>query len=267
MPLLKDQATQRKEIYAACQSAYAAFEAGEPGAEDKVKEAEERRKKHEQEDRDPDGQNASSATGDGSPLLDADNNTRLPVPPGEGSAGDMVDQPDEDTEVDQAYGGSLQEQFSAMQSRQSQLEQQFSATRQELLSQKKINSALLGKQLRQDFSSYMATKQKDGHQFDAGAMMEMFMTVASNPAAVKSIKRVIETSPKATALDAGNGPTFAGDGNTPVDTFAANSGAVKAPATNSAAAVKETLALLNKAMPGMNFSAEDVHLGSTVSPL
>jgi hypothetical protein len=130
---------------------------------------------------------------------------------------------------------------------------EFEAMKAENAANRKVISALVGKQMRQEFQAFMDEKARKGHQFDSGAMMQLFTSVAAQPKAIESIKRVISTSPIDPKLAM---PTFS------ATEAQAN---IAAKETFGAAAVDDTMAVLRKYMPGMEFKAEDVLLGAVAS--
>ena len=159
--------------------------------------------------------------------------------PTTGDAGDE-DEGEDDAPAAPSGGGNA-EKFAAMQA--------------EIDANRKVISALIGKQMRQEFQAFMDTKLQAGHQFDSGAMMQLFQSVASQPKSIDAIKRLITGSPKDPKLAA---PTFsATEAQTNV---AGNNSAMPA------ASVDDTMAVLRKYCPSVEFKAEDVTLGSIAAP-
>jgi hypothetical protein len=183
-----------------------------------------------------------------SPLYDEDLNT--PAPDDEELDALLAEEPAASTEGagDAPARGETQPQ----KPEESPTKEDFAALRAENAANRKVIQALVGKQMRQEFQAFMDDAARKGHQFDAGAMMTLFTSVAAQPKAIESIKRVIASSPIDPKIAA---PTFSA-------TEAQNN---IVPEPFGAAAVDDTMAVLRKYMPGMEFKAEDVLLGAVAS--
>ena len=114
-------------------------------------------------------------------------------------------------------------------------------------------SALVGRQMRSDFAADVETLIGDGHQIDVQAAGQMFEACDGNQDRLKALKNLLAKSPKSTLRAAE--PTFAADGN------AAPRDNTRQPgiAPNQDAEVME---ILRTKAPGMNFSAEDLRVGT-----
>ena len=253
--MTKEQFAALKSSHAQLAAAFAAGEAGEPGADEKIKAAklahEKARKEAGDDPKDgseKDAQNASATNDQGRTGTvipdDTDLDASLTDEPADGGAG---------TEVPGGMcSATTIEEFAS----------QLDAVRSELNIQRRVNAALLGRHLATEFSSFCSDLAGKGHQFDAGAAMDMFKSVAADPKAVEKLKKMLQASPKS-ALTAGNGqPTFAaGVGDAPAHAAPA------AAQTNTADTDAKVLDLLRKQFPGQNFSADDIALGSTPSAI
>lgn len=195
---------------------------------------------------DDEGESNSGGEGEGSPLLDEDNNTVVGEDPELDAL--LANEPPATTDVGGNGGGEDNSQFAA----------EVQTLRSELANSKKVIASLIGRQMREDFTSFMKEKQAQGHMFDSGAMMDLFSSCASQPEAVKQIRRVIENSPRDPKL-VGAGQTFS----------AAEAGENIAQPVNRGPLPKQevdaTLSLLRKSIPHLDFSADDVQLGMIAS--
>jgi hypothetical protein len=259
-----------REAHEFTAKAFASYEAGEDGADDQMTEAE---KKHKEalekakkaqvegteESDDDDNKQYAGTTDGGNPLYNEHADTVLPEGDGElGADGGEAVEPDATIEVPAGFSAKAQEAFSALQTEVQNLRRESSTNR-------KVITALIGKNLNGEFSAFVSKAQADGHQFDAGVAMDMFTAVASDPQGIARVKKFVLSTPKnAASVLADAGQTFAaGDAGR-------NRGAPGAAERNgdtfeAEATDKEVLDILGKALPHMNFSASDLTLGRVLA--
>lgn len=173
-----------KSAYAALSSAYASAEAGEPGWEKKLEEAEAGVKA------------ASPLEGEETPEEE-----RLEQVLTEGGAtAEAIPEEEKEPEV-------TKEQFAAVQA-------DLNAARNENKTLRSAVAGLVGKSVLTEWNGYLAGLQAKGHQFDAEAATQTFKAGYDNPVVVESLKKMLEGSPVSTLTTPGS--TFGAEGGSPI---------------------------------------------------
>lgn len=265
-----NQAKMMKDAYAGMQTAFAGMEAGEPGADEKVAEAHRALQE---------ACEACKMDGGGAPA---------PAPggpmPGNPMGGDQMgyahDGPeDKENHNEYAAGSTSQEAQAPSFLPEAQKgspadmhkitptdidvgthpgSNEFSA---ELVDLRKRNhnlelavSAMVGRQMRTDFSAEVQGLAESGHQIDLPAAMQCFEACDGNQERLVALRNLLGKSPKSSLTKAE--PTFAADGNAaPRDPNRRQPGIT--PDDDA-----EVLEILRRKAPGLNFSAEDVRIGT-----
>lgn len=255
MPMTKEEIAAHKQCYSALTAAFAAAEAGEPDAEAKIAAARAAHDKLSGKGKSGGDDDDSGKSDDGTD----DDNQNAAATNDEGRTG-TVNPDDNDLDSDLAceptMGGKGTEAQTGFAAEMDEL-------RSEIKIQRKVNAALLGKHLLTEFSSFCDEAARKGHQFDAETSINLFKKVATDPIAVAGLKAMIMKSPKS-ALTAGNGaPTFAA--NTAGSSDAGHQARTQQNNQPNASDDAKALAILNKLYPQLNFNAEHLNLGSTLS--
>jgi hypothetical protein len=123
-------------------------------------------------------------------------------------------------------------------------------------------AALTGRQMRTDFSSEVQNLIGLGHQIDLPASVSMFEACAGDNERIKTLLALLRTAPKS-ALSAAGTPTFSAldaGKNPPVP--GAPAGAPGTQPSNVHGTEADVLAILRSKMPHINYTAEDVALGT-----
>ena len=170
-----------KSAYAALSSAYASAEAGEPGWEKKVEEAEAGVKL------------ASPLEGEETPEEEALEEKLKETPMAATTEPEKKD--------------DLAPQFAAMQAELNTAKAENKTLRQAV-------AGLVGKSVLAEWDGYLGGLKAKGHQFDAEAATATFKAGYDNPVVVESLKKMLEGSPVSTLTTPG--ATFGADGASPL---------------------------------------------------
>jgi hypothetical protein len=108
--------------------------------------------------------------------------------------------------------------------------------------------------MRQDFSAEVSGLIDAGHQIDLAAASQMFEACDGNQDRLGALRNLLSKSPKSTLTTAE--PTFQADGNAPPRDNTRRQPGV----TQDQDA--EVMEILRTKAPGMNFSAEDLRVGT-----
>lgn len=242
----KEMIQKMKDGYAALHAAYSSFDTGEPGADEKVKEAE--KKMHDLREQYAAGTSAgtkpddSAATSSNNAAGEA-TGTKLPAAP---TLTKTTDQTGKTVDVDAgktSFSAADSASFAA------QLETQSKLIRE----QQVTISALLGKNMRNDFQKQVDQLKGDGHQFDADAAYAQFDACDGNKKQIEALVGFLKKSPKRGSI-ASIGAVFGADG----------SSQTSAAAAGSAQAVNDVQTILERHAPTVNFDAEDIKLGQKI---
>lgn len=176
-----------KSCHAAMSSAYASAEAGEPGWEKKLEEAQ---------------AGVQAATGEETPpaanpdekadeaLIEAKLKEK----------GMAAETPAEEVIKPKEEAPEYATQFSALQAENKQLRQAV--------------AGLVGKNVLSEWTAYLTGLQAKGHQFDAAAATATFKAAYDSPAAIEGLKKMLEASPVSTLTTPG--ATFGAEGGRPI---------------------------------------------------
>lgn len=286
------KASSLKSAYSGLSTAYAGLEAGEPGAEEKVAEA------HQALDSavqacggaapaqapatpapaaPAPSAHAAGYEGDEKPV-DTENGagyagqapqetSYLPEKP-EGNLHDITatqtdvtPQPGKNFAAQPA--GARAQVYSA-----AQVDQRFSALASENRELKIAVAALTGRQMRNDFAAEVSKLTSDGHQIDMEASLKMFDACDGDKNRVGALLGLLKTAPKSALTTPG--ATFgASEGGSPAgaaqqgQTFAAGGQPTGAQLNAAAQATDdEVMQILQKHGGGVNYTAEDLRIGS-----
>lgn len=276
MKITKESCKAYGDAFAALNAAYASVDAGEPGSDTKLSEAQKMYDAavkqfgadeppaappapaagEEHGDADEDiqlindllageeddgGTEAQEPEMCGKKRAFASNPSETTVLP-EGTQADQGTEPSTETEIPGNKGAAFAAEVKAMRTENAAL--------------KKVVARLVGRQARVEFSAYLEGLRSKGHDFNADDAMSTMVSLAGNPAALATFKKTLESTRK--SLLSGE-PTFAaGTGSSPANS---TRGKVRNNAGDDEAAVDR---LLRQHCPGMMFSAQDKALGATM---
>jgi hypothetical protein len=238
-------------------AAFAAAEAGDPGAEEKMAEADEAMKEAMGDEYMEDGAAApvdteavaeavaekvvEAITPDAPVETEADMAADPTEPMGDPPTIEVLeDDEDESAKGDEQFSAKVKAKFAAMDAENKNLRQAV--------------ASLMGDKFEAQIDSYLAEKTRAGHKFDAPTVKALMQKSWNDKDAIAKIKTIVENSPVETSLTAD--PTFAAEGASPIGSD------IAALAAQGADVLKllQTHGGLNK-----TFSAEDVKWGDIAS--
>lgn len=174
-----------KTAHAAMSSAFASAEAGEPGWEKKLEEAQ-------------DGMKA--AAGEEAPVANPDEAADEALIEEKLKESGVTAAAPEAEEGKEKEMPEYAAQFSALQAENKQLRQAV--------------AGLVGKNVLAEWNTYLGSLQAKGHQFDAAAATATFKAAYDSPAAIEGLKKMLECSPVSTLTTPGS--TFGAEGGRPI---------------------------------------------------
>ena len=201
------------KCHGAMQAAYAAMEAGEPGAAEKVKQAHETYSAARRAFADEAGANP-----------DADADVKLikevlaeeGVKPAAETAPVAAAEPVKPEGKEDEMPKETEAKFSAMQTELTGLKSQLDQSDAERKELRLIVALQEGEKRLANFSAYLHGLEEKGHQFSAEIEVDTFKMFADNPKALELQTKRLEATPVKARIPAGNGPTFGAGGMDPI---------------------------------------------------
>ena len=115
-----------------------------------------------------------------------------------------------DPEIQTGKGGTFAAELSIIRGQLQTVADENAGLRNDNAKLNKAVAALLGRNVRNEFQSFLDKKKSEGHQFDAPTAMSAFENSDGNIKVIQAIKSLIEKAPKVPSL-ADAGRTFSAD--------------------------------------------------------